>query len=143
MSTHRGLCAVAWFEAAKGVLALLLGAGALALLHTHAQDVAIVNAPPDGAVAHFLNLALALDPRWLVSGVLAYAGLRFVEAYGLWRRQVWAEWLAVVSGSIYLPFEAWQLAVHFSWPMLAVLGVNLVVVGYVAQGRLAAEARPS
>lgn len=143
MSTHRGLCAVAWFEAAKGVLALLLGAGAFALLHTHAKDVAIVNAPPDGAVAHFLNLGLKLDLRWLVSGVLAYAGLRFVEAYGLWRRHVWAEWLAVMSGSIYLPFEAWELGMHFSWPMLAVLGVNLAVVGYVAQGRFNAAPTPS
>lgn len=137
MSTQHGLRAVAFIEAAKGVLALLLGAGALALLHTHARDMAASNALSGGVVGRFLGLALALDARWLVSGVLAYAGLRFVEAYGLWRRHVWAEWLAVVSGSIYLPFEAWQLGTHFSWPMLGALGVNLAVVGYVAQGRLA------
>ena len=34
-----------------------------------------------------------------------YVILRFIEAYGLWYVRPWAEWLAIASGSIYIPFE--------------------------------------
>jgi uncharacterized membrane protein (DUF2068 family) len=31
--------------------------------------------------------------------------LRFTEAYGLWKQRTWAEWVALVSGTLLLPFE--------------------------------------
>ena len=35
----------------------------------------------------------------------AYSVLRFAEAYGLWKERTWAEWLAFVSGTLFLPLE--------------------------------------
>ena len=31
----------------------------------------------------------------------AYAVIRLLEAYGLWKDRAWAEWLAALSGSVY------------------------------------------
>lgn len=143
MSTRRGLRAVALFEAAKGALALLAGAGALALMHGHAQTLAATGIPSNDRMSFLLQRAATLDPRWLGGGVVMYALLRFVEAYGLWRSCEWAEWLAVASGVIYVPFEAWQLGAHFSWTMVLLLVLNLAAVGYVAQSRLAARLKPA
>jgi uncharacterized membrane protein (DUF2068 family) len=61
-----------------------------------------------------------------------YSGVRFVEAFGLWRQRRWAEWLSVVSGGIYLPIEVYEIAVHVSWPTVLTLAVNLVIVLYMA-----------
>ena len=38
-----------------------------------------------------------------------YSSLRFIESYGLWRQRVWAEWLAIISGAMYLPLELYKL----------------------------------
>lgn len=67
--------------------------------------------------------------------VLLYSSLRFLESYGLWRQRIWAEWLAIVSGAIYLPFEIRALIRHptpFHW---AILLINIVIVLYIAYVR--------
>jgi uncharacterized membrane protein (DUF2068 family) len=61
----------------------------------------------------------------------AYAALRFVEAYGLWNERTWAEWVALVSGTLLLPLEVREL-----WRGLTVLRCvlfigNLAVVAYM------------
>jgi ATP/maltotriose-dependent transcriptional regulator MalT len=37
------------------------------------------------------------------------------EAYGLWRERHWAEWLAAVSATIYIPVEIHEIVKHPSW----------------------------
>ena len=70
---------------------------------------------------------------WAVAvGALAYSTLRFFEAYGLWRERAWAEWLALISGAIYLPFEIFELARRPDWVRLLIFLVNLAVVLYMA-----------
>lgn len=63
---------------------------------------------------------------------LLYATLRFVEAYGLWFAKHWGEWIAVISGAIYLPVEIVELFRGFGWIKLIILIVNVIVVLYVA-----------
>ena len=56
----------------------------------------------------FLNLADNITDRklWaMAGGAAAYSIVRFVEAYGLWRARAWAEWFALISGALYVPFE--------------------------------------
>jgi uncharacterized membrane protein (DUF2068 family) len=67
----------------------------------------------------------------LALGSLLYASLRFAEAYGLWRGKAWAEWLAAISGAIYVPFEVVELAKRVTALRTASLLVNLLVVGYM------------
>jgi uncharacterized membrane protein (DUF2068 family) len=69
---------------------------------------------------------------WAIAGlVVVYALIRFVEAYGLWRARRWAEWLAAVSGAVYVPFELYELSRGFSWIKLAALAANLAVVAFM------------
>jgi uncharacterized membrane protein (DUF2068 family) len=70
---------------------------------------------------------------WLWCGfALAYAAFRFVEGYGLWHERPWAEWLALVSGGIYLPLEVYELMQKATWTRAAVLVANLAVVALMA-----------
>lgn len=132
--------AVALFEAGKGALVVVAGVGVLPLLHRNAQGIA------DALVAHLHLNPAKHYPHVLLDAVtrfedtrvsilaglaLAYAGLRFAEAYGLWRARRWAAWLAALSGGIYIPFELVHLAHRVTWLSLAALGVNMVVVGFM------------
>jgi uncharacterized membrane protein (DUF2068 family) len=140
LSPRGGLKVVAAVEAAKGVVILLAGFGLLSLVHEEAQAVAeelvrhLHMNPASRFPRIFLDLAGHLtDQRlWMLAGfALAYSGLRFIEAYGLWRERRWAEWLAAVSGGIYIPFEVHEILTGISWLNAIVLVVNLAVVGYM------------
>jgi uncharacterized membrane protein (DUF2068 family) len=61
-----------------------------------------------------------------------YSAIRFVEGYGLWHARVWAEWFAIISGAIYLPWEILEVVKHHGHPLRwAVLTVNILVVLYM------------
>jgi uncharacterized membrane protein (DUF2068 family) len=142
--SHRaGLRTVALFEALKGVLALI---GAYILITMIHHDVDFENAAenilfffhidPDRRLSQvFLNAADKMSDTnvALIAGfAVAYAALRFLEGYGLWKGRVWAEWLAIISGCLYIPFEIYGLIRHpngFHW---AILGINILVVLYIA-----------
>lgn len=146
----RALRAVATVEFLKGLVVLLAGFGVLSLVHRDAWDVAEsflewLHISPDGHYAQvFLNLADQVTDRkvWAVAiGALAYSSLRFAEAYGLWRERPWAEWLALVSGAIYLPVEIYELARRPDFVRLAIFLINLAVVLYMAYLRMQARER--
>jgi len=146
----RALRAVASVEFFKGLVVLLAGFGVLSLVHRDAWDVAEsflewLHISPDAHYAQvFLNLAdKVTDTKlWMVAvGALIYSCLRFVEAYGLWNERAWAEWLALVSGAIYLPFEIYELARRPDWIRLTILLINLAVVLYMAFLRMQARER--
>jgi uncharacterized membrane protein (DUF2068 family) len=72
----------------------------------------------------------------LAALAFTYSGIRFLEAYGLWKTRIWGEWLAIFSGLVYLPFEVRAL-VHRSTPFRwAALIINLALVAYVAYVRI-------
>ena len=143
---HRGLRTVATIEAIKGVLAVVTG---VALVEVIRRDVDLED------VAHHLLVALRIDPdlkishyflrtvervndanHWNIVAIVGlYAGLRFLESYGLWRQRIWAEWLAIISGAIYLPFELRALIRHPTPIHWAVLLINIVIVLYIAYVR--------
>jgi len=129
---------------------LLAGFGVMSLVHRDAWDVAEsflewLHISPDAHYAQvFLNLADQLTDTklWAVAiGALTYSSLRFAEAYGLWRARAWAEWLALISGAIYLPFEIFELARRLDWIRLAIFLINLAVVLYMAFLRMQARGR--
>jgi uncharacterized membrane protein (DUF2068 family) len=140
MQTRNGLRVVAAFEAAKGLLVLAAGFGLLSVLH---KDVATV---AEELVRHLHLNAASRTPRifldamerlsdvrlWVLAVLaFAYATLRLIEAYGLWRRRRWAEWVAVASGGIYLPFEIYELARGPSWLKASTFAANVVIVLYM------------
>lgn len=128
------------FEAAKGALVLVVGCGLLAFLHRDLQAGAerLVRLSHLNPARHypriFLDAVARVDDKYLVMLAVAaclYATLRFIEAYGLWRARAWAEWLAIVSGSAYLPFEIYELAARPGVLRAVVLTVNAAIVAYL------------
>ena len=74
---------------------------------------------------------------WAVAGVgVTYAVMRFVEAYGLWKAAAWAEWIALISGAVYLPLEIHELLRRPTLFHFALLLINLEVVLYMAYLRV-------
>jgi uncharacterized membrane protein (DUF2068 family) len=149
MTTQRpsvvGLRTVAAFEAAKGLLVMATGLGLLALVHHDVQRAAeaVVRHLHLNPARHyprvFLEAAANVTDRrlgLLASGAFAYAVVRGVEAYGLWRVRTWAQWFAILSGGIYLPIEIYALVEHATALRAVVLLINVGVVGYVCYVRL-------
>lgn len=140
MRSSGSLRTVALLEAAKGSLVLLAGIGALSFIHHDAQRFAeqlvghLHLNPASGYPRIFLEYAAKVtDSRLgtLAALAAAYALVRFIEAYGVWRERRWAEWFAAVSGGIYIPFEIYNLFHGDAWLSLGALSLNVVVVGLV------------
>jgi uncharacterized membrane protein (DUF2068 family) len=144
IARHFGLRGVSLFEAGKGVLAFAVGVWLLSLRHKDLEDVA-------QHLLHFLHKTLHLSPdghiaRSIMHGAarvnhnniffwallaFAYTAIRFTEATGLWLEREWAEWFAVISGSIYTPYLIWEVIRHpniFSWGGLI---LNVLIVLYL------------
>jgi uncharacterized membrane protein (DUF2068 family) len=68
----------------------------------------------------------------VVIGILVYAAIRFTEATGLWLEREWAEWFALLSGGLYLPWEIFELVRHPTFLKWGVLGINILIVLYMA-----------
>ena len=136
--TKTGVRIVAIVEAAKGALVLLAGFGMLTLLHRDVQELAIqfigklhLN-PSKHYPTIFIDAASHVtDGRlWeLAWFALVYSLLRLVEAYGLWLERRWAEWVALISGGIYLPVEVFEVGQKLTWFRVGALVTNLIVVG--------------
>jgi uncharacterized membrane protein (DUF2068 family) len=69
--------------------------------------------------------------RQVVLLVWAYAAKRLNEGYGLWKDRTWAEWLAALSGGVYLPLEVTHLVQHTTVINGIVLIGNVAVVAYM------------
>jgi uncharacterized membrane protein (DUF2068 family) len=137
----QALRAIASFELAKGLIVLLAALAVVFMVGRDASDVAdgilrLLHISPDHHFAQlFLDFADTLTDAklWTVAAVATiYAILRFVEAYGLWYARTWAEWIALVSGSIYVPFEIYKLIHRQSVIHISVLAINLIIVFYMA-----------
>jgi len=128
-------------EMLKGLLALLAVLGMLFLVGRDPWDVAdallrILHISTDHHLAQrFLDWADTLTDAelWAVAALAgAYAILRFVEAYGLWYARAWAEWIALISGSLYLPYEIYKLIHRQSAFHIGILIINVAIVVYMA-----------
>jgi uncharacterized membrane protein (DUF2068 family) len=141
MKLQGAVRAVALVEGAKGALVLLAGAGALSLVHRDVELLAVrllehlhLN-PAKRYPQIFIDSAAKLtDARlWtLAAFAAAYGAIRLAEAYGLWRGKRWAEWLAALSGGVYIPFELYELWLKPGWLPAAAFAINVVVVALMA-----------
>ena len=139
-ASRKVLRSTACFEAAKGVIALLAGFGALTLLGKEPEDlrswaselVDWLNLDREHYYPHlFINAITSMTGTalWIaLSIIFLYAFLRLLEAYGLWFERTWAAWLAVVSCGIYLPIEIYEVVEKFTWIRVSVLVLNVAVI---------------
>lgn len=140
-----GLRTIALLEAAKGLLVLMLGFGLLTLLHKDVEEVAEnllfhmhINTEHRLGQAVLHAAAKMTDTRlWAITaGAVAYSVVRFIEAWGLWNRRVWAEWFALLSGAMYLPLEIGKLIERPNGLHWALLLTNVVIVLYMLYVRV-------
>jgi uncharacterized membrane protein (DUF2068 family) len=139
-ATRTALHAIALFEAVKGFAAITASLGLLSLAHHDVRAMAYAlighfHLDPD---AHYpslfindVELLANANLRQVVPLAWAYAAIRLTEGYGLWKDRAWAEWLAALSGSVYLPLEVTHLVQHTTVINGMVLTGNVVVVAYM------------
>jgi uncharacterized membrane protein (DUF2068 family) len=131
---------IAIFEGAKGVVALLLTASLWKFAGPAAAKAAeeFVRTLHVNPARHYPRAILdalaelSTARTGLFAAIaLVYAGVRLAEAYGLWQQRRWAEWVAVVGASLYLPFELAAIILHPSWGTSLLLASNLLLVIYL------------
>lgn len=144
----KGVRTVATIELAKGLIVVLAGLGLVSMRHRNIWGVAesflefFHVSPYHHYVGVFIDLVSRIsDVRlWKIAVVASiYAILRFVEAFGLWYAFPWAEWMAAITGGVYIPFEAADLIRRATWFRLLVLVINSLIVLYMLYLRLDAE----
>ena len=139
-STAAACGSFAAFKLLKGLALVVLGIGALKLLH---KDVAAViehwisvfRVDPHN---HFIDLLFAklsiLDDRRLKEfsvGTFVYSAIFFTEGIGLALEKRWAECFTIITTSSLLPLEVYELAKRTSVGRGIALLVNLAVVVYL------------
>ena len=126
---------------------LLAGFGLLHYIHHDLQALAeeLVRHTHLNPARHYPRIFIEAAGRTSDARLRTLAGLafiysagRFIEAYGLWRLRAWAEWFAIVSGSVYVPFELYEIFRRPGWLRFIILLANLLVVAYLARVRWAA-----
>jgi uncharacterized membrane protein (DUF2068 family) len=137
---YNGLKLLALFEAAKGILVLVVGAGILTLIHRNIQIEAMdivqffhLN-PARRYPQIFLKTFSDINNTNLIFlSVLAiiYTVIRMAEAYGLWHDRAWAIWFAVASTALFLPIEIFELYKRITIPRSLVFIVNIALILYL------------
>jgi uncharacterized membrane protein (DUF2068 family) len=135
-----GLHAIALFEAAKGLLVLLAGFGIIAIIPQDSATVAerLIRHLHLNPASHYPHIFIDAARRvtdtelwWLALGAFAYAAFRLIEAYGLWKERTWAEWLAVISGGLYIPLEIYELIQKVTTLRFTLLALNIAIVFFL------------
>ncbi len=132
-----------WIAAERGFRAVVLIAVGVVLL-THANtnwsaEIALLARklgldPKENWIRRILRDAARLNAnKTVLFGIvaLAYGALEGVEAYGLWRRRRWAEWLTVLATSLLLIPEVWELTKSTTLLKVGALLVNIAIVLYL------------
>ena len=132
--------AIAALKLLEGVGLLVLGLGALHFLHVdqvkeigHWIDL-LRGDPHSRSLIWLLQKLSNVDDhrlRQLSVGTFTYAGVFLCEGTGLAFRKRWAEWLTIGTTASLMPVEVFEIFRHPTGPKFGVLGLNLVVVGYL------------
>ena len=135
-----GLRAIAVFETLKGIIAVLAWLALLDLLRHDLQTlanelIAWLGLEPQEHLSelllHYAEQLPLVNLRNLGLLALAYAALRWVEAWGLWHTRAWAQYLGAASGGLYIPFELLEWWQRPDWLTSGVLTLNVGIVAYL------------
>jgi uncharacterized membrane protein (DUF2068 family) len=131
---------IAIFKLFKALTLLAVGIGALKLMH---RDVAaqvelwaeLFRIDPHNHYIHWMLEKLPiLDARRLKelsAGTFFYSALYLTEGIGLALRKRWAEYFTIVSTSLFIPLEIYELAKRVNLAKGIVLLVNAGIVVYL------------
>jgi uncharacterized membrane protein (DUF2068 family) len=137
---ERWIIAIGGFKMVEAAACILLGIGALRLMHMDLVDVATrflmrLGLDVDGRLFNQILDRLALvSPHQLKQigvGIFCYAGLHTLEGVGLLLRKRWAEYVTVILTASFLPLEFFEIVRHFTWIKMAVLAINVLVLVFL------------
>lgn len=132
--------AIGIWKLLEAALFIVLGIGALKLLHKDLVDVVTrfaidLGRDPEG---HFVNLLLEkvalIDPHRLKQislAIFAGAALHLLEGIGLVMRKIWAEYITLVLTASFLPWELFEILRHVTWLKIVLTILNFAVVAYL------------
>ena len=135
-----GLALIALFTLLKGVVLLLVGAGLLRLVD---PEIATFLAPAMDLLHLHGHSRLVHSLLLKVSGLsshsvflMAYASLLYsvfllIEGCGLWLEASWAGHMAVISTTVFLPVEFYDVLKQISVVHVTMLLFNVAIVGYL------------
>lgn len=140
--SHTGLTLIALFKLAKGMVLLLVGAALIRLVD---PEIATLLAPLMDALhlhghsrlVHSLLLKIPVVSSHTLL-LMAYASLLYsvlllVEGCGLWLEASWAGYMTVISSSVFLPVEFYDVMRQVSVLQVVMLLLNVVIVGYLVR----------
>ena len=129
------------FKLFKALLLLVVGIGAIKLLHKDVAAVAIhwtqvLRVDPDNRFVHgvlerIFRVTLPRQLKELSVGTFFYAALFATEGVGLLLRKRWAEYLTIATTGGLIPIEIIELARHFTAPKLIIAVINVLIVWYL------------
>jgi uncharacterized membrane protein (DUF2068 family) len=134
------LLLIALFKLFKGVMLVIVGIGALRLVHKDVAGVVlhwvdILRVDPDNTFIHKLIVrsfgVQAKQLREISAGTFFYASILLTEGVGLLMKKHWAEWFTVISTAVFIPLEIYEIVHHFTLTRVAVLLVNVAIVWYL------------
>jgi uncharacterized membrane protein (DUF2068 family) len=134
------LLAIALFKLLKGVLLIIVGIGALKLLHrdvaeTVSRWINVLRVDPDNRLIHSaLTRIVSVTPKQLETasvGTFFYAALLITEGTGLLLRKLWAEYFTIISTAGLIPLEVYEIHRHMTAAKILVLLVNVAIVIYL------------
>lgn len=137
--------AIIALKLAKGLLLLLIGLGVYHLSDQNLPDVfrSVVRfLHLDPEKKFFADLAARIAGMseskmvWLAGGTVLYSLFSLVEGTGMLFRISWAGWLAIGESAFFVPIEIYELLERpFSWVVLVILGLNILIVWYLLRNR--------
>jgi uncharacterized membrane protein (DUF2068 family) len=135
-----GLFLIGLFKLMKGALFTALGIGMLKLINKDIDDLFLdlisklhIDAEHrfiQHIVAH-LSLVTNHTLHELITISFIFAALLFIEAFGLLWEKVWAEFVAIVETSLFIPFEVYEIVRHATFAKVAIITINSAIVAYL------------
>jgi len=72
---------------------------------------------------------------FLFSFATLYSFIRFVEAYGLWKSKNWGYSIGIISVSLYLPIELFEIIRSFEYYKMLITAFNVAILIYLVKSR--------
>ncbi len=135
-----GLFLIGLFKLSKAIFFLGVSLGALHFIHhdlpgTVERVIRELHFDPESRLVDLLldksSLITHHQLRFISLGTFLYAGLCTLEAYGLLRRRVWAEFVTLWLSLSFIPWELFELIRRPSVWHVGILLMNALVVAYL------------
>jgi uncharacterized membrane protein (DUF2068 family) len=137
---NKFLILIAAYKGLQALLFVVVGIGALRLLHQDLDDLLsqVALALRFNPESHFINFlldkaALVNDPmlRRIGAAAFAYAALSLAEGIGLYLEKAWGELLTLGITASFLPWEIFEIFRRLTWVRVGLLIINTLVFMYL------------